>query len=981
MKNYKQLVKSLPSKTVVFAFGRFNPPTTGHELLIKAVKKLAEKNKAAHVIYASKTQNNKKDPLSVDKKIQYLNLLFPNTNFIAATQEVASFIQAAEQLNKKYKNIIMVAGSDRVPEYTRILNTYNGKNFNFDSIQVISAGERDPDADNATGMSATKMRAAASKGEFNEFKKGLPSHIRDIDARRLMNDVRTGLGLEIIKEQIKFSVDETREKYFQGSIFLEGQLVESAGKQYTIIKRGSNHLLLEDSEGTKVSKWIKDVTLLEDVIGGAIPKEITFNGYTTKNLHHSEDAIRAFLATIQRLGNSHHDQDILHALKATDTYMKLNDMHLEQGIAPDQKELAKWRAAHAEARTHLAKMGEFMHHMDYWHMHEHEIQDMEANYTPETAGAEMNEELTTKTIKASDKLKVARMIASFLGNDDAEKSSNPENLVNTSLRKVKSKLTHTDSLNILKKMLHLADEVGIEYDHSALPQKMQEVHEPRVVAIDKKSKRNAGGDILSLKDFNKLSKVNKGVTEQLKHDPATGDVDVQDDEDELNIVNPDGVPVPPQTIQHTKVGHSLTYPDNDTNRRMKVKYKTEEVDLNEVSTQKAREVHSARVDQYNAAKKSGDAEATEKAKGKMKSSFKHYLAKDTKDIKNMYDKHAPKGDEAIKKAANAEYEYNKSKGLSNEEVELDEYNINDAKRHAALAHKAQADEYKSRTKQKFDDSTTNTQSKNVFDTIKNKILGKTNEEVELDEDKMKMTYKDWLKQNNKQHSPENTELYKKTQKEGVIQPNGTDKVTEAMEVTKPKKQVKTPVKDDSYQIGANNAKGFDAFFEECGECEDEALEKDLDAMADSVKDENDILDAYDDDELAIIDGDDGEEIHSTIKEEVEALNEVLSRAERVRAKIRFAKSESKRERKIQLALKRHSDTKTLNNRARRLAVVLMKKRLAKKPLESLSLAEKERIEKIIEKRKTAVGRLAMKLVGKVRKIEQERLAHNKYTKK
>lgn len=920
MKNYKQLVKSLPSKTVVFAFGRFNPPTTGHELLIKAVKKLAEKNKAAHVIYASKTQNNKKDPLSVDKKIQYLNLLFPNTNFIAATQEVASFIQAAEQLNKKYKNIIMVAGSDRVPEYTRILNTYNGKNFNFDSIQVISAGERDPDADNATGMSATKMRAAASKGEFNEFKKGLPSHIRDIDARRLMNDVRTGLGLEIIKEQIKFSVDETREKYFQGSIFLEGQLVESAGKQYTIIKRGSNHLLLEDSEGTKVSKWIKDVTLLEDVIGGAIPKEITFNGYTTKNLHHSEDAIRAFLATIQRLGNSHHDQDILHALKATDTYMKLNDMHLEQGIAPDQKELAKWRAAHAEARTHLAKMGEFMHHMDYWHMHEHEIQDMEANYTPETAGAEMNEELTTKTIKASDKLKVARMIASFLGNDDAEKSSNPENLVNTSLRKVKSKLTHTDSLNILKKMLHLADEVGIEYDHSALPQKMQEVHEPRVVAIDKKSKRNAGGDILSLKDFNKLSKVNKGVTEQLKHDPATGDVDVQDDEDELNIVNPDGVPVPPQTIQHTKVGHSLTYPDNDTNRRMKVKYKTEEVDLNEVSTQKAREVHSARVDQYNAAKKSGDAEATEKAKGKMKSSFKHYLAKDTKDIKKMYDKHAPKGDEAIKKAANAEYEYNKSKGLSNEELELDE-------------------------------------------------------------DKMKMTYKDWLKQNNKQHSPENTELYKKTQKEGVIQPNGTDKVTEAMEVTKPKKQVKTPVKDDSYQIGANNAKGFDAFFEECGECEDEALEKDLDAMADSVKDENDILDAYDDDELAIIDGDDGEEIHSTIKEEVEALNEVLSRAERVRAKIRFAKSESKRERKIQLALKRHSDTKTLNNRARRLAVVLMKKRLAKKPLESLSLAEKERIEKIIEKRKTAVGRLAMKLVGKVRKIEQERLAHNKYTKK
>lgn len=780
MKNYKQLVKSLPSKTVVFAFGRFNPPTTGHELLIKAVKKLAANNNAAHAIYASKTQNTKKDPLPVDKKIQYLNMLFPGTNFVAASAEVASFIQAAEQLNKKYKNLIMVAGSDRVPEYTRILNTYNGKNFNFDSIQVISAGERDPDADNASGMSATKMRTAAAKGEYADFKKGLPSHVRDIDAKRLMNDVRLGLGLEVIKEQIKFNVDTIREQYFQGNIFLEGQIVESAGIHYTIVKRGSNHLLVEDKDGNKMSKWIKDVNLVD------------------------------------------------------------------------------------------------------------------SNITP-TIGAAMNEELTTKTIKPTDKLKVARMIASFLGNEDAEKSSNPENLVNMALRKVKTKITHSDSRAMLTKMLSLADEVGIDYDKTLLPVKMKEANEPRVVPVNTKSKRNAGGDILSLKDFNKLSKLNKGITEQA--DDEIGDT--ADGSNEIKLTDPEGSKVAPHQVPHTKVGHSLTYPDNDTNRRMKVKYKTEEVDLTEVSTAKAREVHAARVDQYNKAKKSGDDEATEKAKGKMKSSFKHYLNKDTKDTKKMFDKLAPKGDEAIKKAANDEHEYNKSRGWSNEEVELDEA-------------------------------------------------------------QMKMSYKDWLKQTGKTHSPENTELYKKTQTEELK-----------------KKQMKTPVRDDSYQLGVNNGKGFDAFFEEVEE--DDCTEDELESMANSINDVDDVMDAYDDDELAIVD-DEGEEIHSSLKEEVEALNEVLSRLERIKAKVRFARTQSKRERKIQIALKRHSDTKTLNNRARKLAIVLMKKRLAKKPLDKLSVGEKERIEGIIQRRKTAINRLAMKMVPRVRKIEQDRLAHKKYTK-
>lgn len=156
-------------------------------------------------------------------------------------------------------------------------------------------------------------------------------------------------------------------------------------------------------------------------------------------------------------------------------------------------------------------------------------------------------------------------------------------------------------------------------------------------------------------------------------------------------------------------------------------------------------------------------------------------------------------------------------------------------------------------------------------------------------------------------------------------------------------------------------------------------EDDLDKMADSVDTIDDIIDAYTDDELALID-DDGKVIEKTLKEDFVQLDEVLSRMERIRAKIRFARSSSTRARKVKLALKRHSSTTTINARARKLAVKLIKMKIAKKPLNKLSVAEKERIERIIEKRKPLINRLAMKLSSRVRKIENDRLAHHKFTK-
>lgn len=259
MKSYRHLVESLPSKTIVFAFGRFNPPTTGHQLLVQFVKKLAVQNRADHIIYASRTQDAKKNPLSVERKLHYLNLMFPRINFKGANDQERTFIEAVKSLNTRYKNLIMVAGSDRIPEYERLLNKYNGTEFHYDSIKVVSAGERDPDADDASGMSASKMRALATKGDIQAFKRGLPSTVREIDAKRLMNDVRQGMGLEIIKEQIKLPADPLRESYFKGEIYNVGEIVESAGKQYEIIKRGTNYLLVKGQDGKVESKWIHEV--------------------------------------------------------------------------------------------------------------------------------------------------------------------------------------------------------------------------------------------------------------------------------------------------------------------------------------------------------------------------------------------------------------------------------------------------------------------------------------------------------------------------------------------------------------------------------------------------------------------------------------------------------------------------------------------------------------------------------------------------
>ena len=243
MKDYRQLIRELPSKTIVLACSKFNPPTIGHELLIKAVKSVAEQKNASYAIYASDSSDAKKNPLIVEKKLQYLNSLFPNTQFNTYSDNMGEVVA---KLKETYRNVIIVTSSDKVASMKKSLK----------EATVISAMDKDPDSEDAT-------RNYAVKGLYEEFKKNLPSSIRDIDSRRLMNDIRIGSGIEPIKEEIKLVKDELREQYFRGEIFNVGEQVESDGQQYEIIKRGSNHLLLKESTGKLVSKWIQNVKLVE----------------------------------------------------------------------------------------------------------------------------------------------------------------------------------------------------------------------------------------------------------------------------------------------------------------------------------------------------------------------------------------------------------------------------------------------------------------------------------------------------------------------------------------------------------------------------------------------------------------------------------------------------------------------------------------------------------------------------------------------
>ena len=247
-KDFSHLYESNQSKSIVFSFGRFQPPTIGHKLLIDKVVSLAKKYKADHVIYASKTQDSKSNPLNVNTKVNYLRKMFSGVHFEPANEEVRTFIEALKKLHSQgYKKVYMVAGSDRLADYQRLFDKYNGgEDFSFDVLQAVSAGERDPDAEGAAGMSGTKMRQAAFNNDFASFRKGVPSSLSDSDAKKLMNEIRKSRPLkEFVEYVLPTDVLEegVNDKAIFKAVFLAGG--PGSGKDFILKKTLEGHGLVE----------------------------------------------------------------------------------------------------------------------------------------------------------------------------------------------------------------------------------------------------------------------------------------------------------------------------------------------------------------------------------------------------------------------------------------------------------------------------------------------------------------------------------------------------------------------------------------------------------------------------------------------------------------------------------------------------------------------------------------------------------------
>lgn len=186
----KQQVNEQSRGGVVLTFGRMNPPTVGHEKLVKKVVAVAG-NKATPMVFLSHSQDKKKNPLDYEDKIRFAKAAFGN---VVQASPAKNLIDILKTLQSKFKELTLVVGSDRVGEFETLLNKYNGKEFTFDKIKVVSAGERDPDAEGVEGMSASKMRAAVQDGDERKFVSGLPKRLQS-HGKEVFKMVSAGMKL------------------------------------------------------------------------------------------------------------------------------------------------------------------------------------------------------------------------------------------------------------------------------------------------------------------------------------------------------------------------------------------------------------------------------------------------------------------------------------------------------------------------------------------------------------------------------------------------------------------------------------------------------------------------------------------------------------------------------------------------------------------------------------------------------------------
>ena len=265
---------------IVIVFGRFNPPTIGHKRLIDASAREAKRAGYDLKIFPSRTQDKKKNPLDPGMKINYMKQMFPDyeENIQNDAEANTIFDVLTNSYGEGYKNATIMVGQDRLAEFQGLAQKYNGSDlYNFDNIMVMSGGTRDPDSDDVTGMSASKMRNFVTQGNFQSFAQGIPDTLKPMQKRELFNMVGKAMGVkqkDTQKEEIelweiapKLDSEKLRENYLDNKIFNIGDIVENlnTGLVGKITRRGSNHLICVTENGIMFKAWLKDLTEYTEV--------------------------------------------------------------------------------------------------------------------------------------------------------------------------------------------------------------------------------------------------------------------------------------------------------------------------------------------------------------------------------------------------------------------------------------------------------------------------------------------------------------------------------------------------------------------------------------------------------------------------------------------------------------------------------------------------------------------------------------------
>ena len=258
-------------QTLTLVFGRFNPPTVGHKKLLDGAKSVAGDGDIR--IYPSRSNDPKKNPLEPGQKTELMKKMFPShSENIVNDESIKTIFDALELANNDgYSNIKIVVGSDRVSEFDNLAQKYNGDLYDFEEIETISAGERDEDSDDVSGMSASKMRKAAAEEDFQTFRTGIPDNVDDKTAKQIMNTVRKAMRVEegwsLWEIAPKFDWKNLRENYVTGKIFKINQLVENlnTGLVGKIVRRGTNYLICVTENDVMFKSWIRDLREYSEV--------------------------------------------------------------------------------------------------------------------------------------------------------------------------------------------------------------------------------------------------------------------------------------------------------------------------------------------------------------------------------------------------------------------------------------------------------------------------------------------------------------------------------------------------------------------------------------------------------------------------------------------------------------------------------------------------------------------------------------------